>query len=98
MIQHYIPEISTPHHIKLVSYSDCWLFRLWYVRLTVIWNMKLIPKSGETTVFRNEVVVEHPSLIMKVLTKLVLGKMFLEKHNKEDTPLFAKNMFEKFSD
>jgi hypothetical protein len=96
MVQHYILEISTPNHIKLVSNSDCWLFRLWYVQLRVTWDMKLISK-GENSVFRNEVIVEHPSLIMKVLTKLVLGQIFLKKHNKEETPLFAKNILEKQS-
>jgi hypothetical protein len=96
MVQHYIPEISTPHHIQLVSHSDCWLFRLWYVQIKVTWDIKLVSQSDQTAVFQNEVVVEHPSLVMNVLTKLVLGQLFLERHNKEETPLFAKNLFSKF--
>jgi len=95
-VQHYIPEILTPHHIKMVSDSDCWIYKLWHVKLKVIWNIKLTPKSDGTTIFRNEVVLEHPSSIMKLLIKLSFGQMFLERHNIEETPLFAKNMFEKY--
>jgi hypothetical protein len=95
-IQHYIPEISTPHHIKMVSNSDCWLFKLWYVQFKVIWNIMLIPKSDGTTILRNEVEIEHPRLVLKILVKLGFGQMFLKRHNAEETPLFAKNMFEKF--
>lgn len=96
LVQHYIPEVSTPHHIKMVSDSDCWIYKLWHVKLRVIWNIKLISKSDDTTIFRNEVDIEHPNLILKLLMKLSFGQMFLDKHNAEETPLFAKNMFDKF--
>jgi len=45
---------------------------------------------------RNEVEIEHPRLVLKILVKLGFGQMFLKRHNAEETPLFAKNMFEKF--
>lgn len=94
MIQHYIPEIAKAEHLKLVSQSDCWLFRLWYVRFKVTWEMKLLPTSETTCLFQNAVVVEHKSVIMKVLTALVLGSVFLKKHNAEETPRFADNLVE----
>jgi hypothetical protein len=94
MIQHYIPEIALPEHLKLVSQSDCWLFHLWYVRLKVTWDIKLLPTSDTTCLFQNTVVVEHDSVIMKVLTALVLGSVFLKKHNAEETPRFALNLVE----
>ncbi len=79
MIQHYVPEISLENQLKLVSHSDCWLFHLWYVRLKVTWEMKVLPTSATKCLFQNTVVVEHDRLIMKMLTALFFGGMFLRK-------------------
>ena len=92
MIQHYIPEIALADHLRLVSQSDCWLFHVWRVRLKVTWDMKLVPTSETTCLFQNIVIVEHASLIMKVLVTLVLGSIFLKKHNAEETPRFAQSL------
>jgi hypothetical protein len=94
MIQHYIPKISMADHLKLVSQSDCWIFHVWYVRLKITWELKLIPTSETTCLFQNVVVVEHNWLIMKVLMALGFGSMFLKKHNAEETPHFAQSLIE----
>ncbi len=92
MIQHYVPEIALPNQLKLVSRSDFWLFKVWFVRPKVTWDLKLLPTSKKTCLFQNTVVVEHDSFIMKVLTALVLGSMFLKRHNAEETPRFAQTL------
>jgi len=37
--------------------------------------------------------VEHPHFIMKILSALALGGFFVRKHNEEETPLFAENLY-----
>jgi hypothetical protein len=32
---------------------------------------------------------------MKILSALALGGYFVRKHNEEETPLFAKNLYER---
>jgi len=97
LVQHYVPEISKPDHMKLVSQTDLWLFRVWYVQVKVTWDIKLLPTSKTTCDFQNTVLVEHKSVIMKILTILALGPLFLKMHNTEETPLFAENLAERTS-
>jgi hypothetical protein len=92
MIQHYRPEVVRADHLKLVSQSDCWLFHVWYVRLEITWELKIVPISKTTCLLQNSVVAEHASLIMKLLVRIVLGSMFLKKHNADETPRFAESL------
>lgn len=92
LVQHYVPEIAEADHLKLVSQTDLWLFRVWYVRVKVTWELRLAPTSETTCEFQNSVMVEHKSIIMKILSALALGGVFLKLHNREETPLFAENL------
>lgn len=92
LIQHYVPEIAVADHVKLVSQTDLWLFRVWYVQVNVTWDIRLVSTSESTCEFQNSVVVEHKSIIMKILSALALGGFFLKRHNREETPLFAENL------
>jgi len=97
LVQHYVPEIAEADHLKLVSQTDLWLFRVWYVGVKVTWDLKLVPTSETTCEFQNSVVVEHKSIVMKVLTALALGGVFLKRHNEEETPLFAESLAQRAS-
>lgn len=97
LIQHYVPEIAEADHLKLVSQTDLWLFRVWYVCVKVTWELRLIPTSDTTCELQNSVVVEHKSIIMKILSALALGGIFLRLHNIEETPLFAENLAQRAS-
>ena len=63
--------------------------------MKVTWEMRLISVSENECKFQNTVLVEHPNFIMKILSALALGVYFVRKHNEEETPLFAKNLYER---
>ena len=63
--------------------------------MKVTWEMRLISVSENECKFQNTVLVEHPNFFMKILSALALGGYFVRKHNEEETPLFAKNLYER---
>ena len=95
LVQHYVAEVKQPDYVKMVSLSDLWLMKLVHVVVKVTWEMRLIAVSESECKFQNTVLVEHPHFIMKVLSALALGGFFVRKHNEEETPLFAQNLYEK---
>ena len=69
--------------------------KLVHVVVKVTWEMRLISVSENECKFQNTVLVEHPNFIMKILSALALGGYFVRKHNEEETPLFAQNLYER---
>ena len=88
-------EVKEPDYVKMVSMSDLWMLKLIHVVVKVTWEMRLISVSENECKFQNTVLVEHPNFIMKIITTLGLGGYFVRKHNEEETPLFAKNLYER---
>ena len=95
LVQHYVAEVKQPDYVKMVSFSDLWLMKLVHVVVKVTWEMRLIAVSESECKFQNTVLVEHPHFIMKILSALALGGFFVRKHNEEETPLFAQNLYER---
>ena len=95
LVQHYVAEVKEPDYVKMVSMSDLWLMKLVHVVVKVTWEMRLISVSENECKFQNTVLVEHPNFIMKILSALALGGYFVRKHNEEETPLFAQNLYER---
>ena len=95
LVQHYVAEVKQPDYVKMVSFSDLWLMKLVHVVVKVTWEMRLISVSESECKFQNTVLVEHPHFIMKVLSAVALGGFFVRKHNEEETPLFAQNLYER---
>ena len=95
LVQHYVAEVKEPDYVKMVSLSDLWLMQLIHVVVKVTWEMRLISVSDNACKFQNTVLVEHPNFIMKILSALALGGYFVRKHNEEETPLFAQNLYER---
>ena len=95
LVQHYVAEVKQPDYVKMVSFSDLWLMKLVHVVVKVTWEMRLISVSESECKFQNTVLVEHPHFIMKILSALALGGFFVRKHNEEETPLFAQNLYER---
>ena len=98
LVQHYVAEVKEPDYVKMVSMSDLWLMKLVHVVVKVTWEMRLISVSDSECKFQNTVLVEHPNFIMKILSALALGGYFVKKHNEEETPLFAQNLYERTFD
>lgn len=92
-VQHYLEEVSESNHLKLVSErTDAWLFHLFHIHPRVTWEMRLVPTSDDSCIFRCTVSVEHPSLFMKAASLLTLFQFFVERHDHEETKLFAENL------
>ena len=95
LVQHYVAEVKESDYIKMVSFSDLWLMKLVHVVVKVTWEMRLISVSDNECKFQNTVLVEHPNFIMKIMSALALGGFFVRKHNEEETPLFAENLYKR---
>ena len=59
------------------------------------WHILSPPCRDEECKFQNTVLVEHPNFIMRILSALALGGYFVRKHNEEETPLFAQNLYKR---
>jgi hypothetical protein len=95
LVQHYEPELLEPHHIRMVSpASDMWIFRLIPARVRVIWEITLVPQSATACTFRDHIRVEHGSRLIWLLSKLALVNRVVQRHDNEETPLFAANCVE----
>ena len=95
LVQHYVAEVKQPDYVKMVSQSDLWMLKLIHVIVKVTWEMRLISVSENECKFQNTVLVEHPNFIMKIITTLGLAGYFVRKHNEEETPLFAQNLYKR---
>lgn len=96
LVQHYEPELLSPHHIRMVSpASNMWIFRLFPARVRVIWEITLIEKSPSACTFRDHIRVEHRSPLIAVLSKLALINRVVQQHDDEETPKFAANCLER---
>ena len=95
LVQHYVAEVKQPDYVKMVSQSDLWMLKLIHVVVKVTWEMRLISVSENECKFQNTVLVEHPNFIMKIITTLGLAGYFVRKHNEEETPLFAQNLYKR---
>ena len=95
LVQHYVAEVKEPDHVKMVSLSDVYITSFIHVVVKVTWEMRLISISDNECKFQNTVLVEHPNFIMKILSALALTGYFVRKHNEEETPLFAENLYKR---
>ena len=92
-VQHYVEEVSEPDHVKLVSRrSDAWLFHVLHIHPSVTWDMRLIPASADSCIFRCSVSVEHPSVFIKAAAFLTLFPYFVKRHDDEEAKLFAESL------
>jgi hypothetical protein len=92
-VQHYVEEISGRDHVKLVSErSDVWIFHFFHIHPRITWEMKLIPTSDQSCIFRDKVSIEHSSIFIKIASVLFMVPFFVRRHDEEETKLFAANL------
>lgn len=92
LVQHYEPEVLTPHHVRMVSHaSNMWIFRLFPARVRVTWEITLHPRDGRSCTFRDHIRVEHGSRVLWLLSRLALVQRIVQRHDDEETPHFAAN-------
>ena len=95
LVQHYVAEVKEPDYVKMVSLTDLYLAPFISFVIKVTWEMRLIAVSDNECKFQNTVLVEHPNFIMKIFSALALTGYFVRKHNEEETPLFAQNLYKR---
>lgn len=92
-VQHYVEEISSKNHIRLVSErSDIWIFHIIHIHPRVTWEMKLIPISDIECIFQHKVSIEHPSVFVKIASILCFVPLFVRSHDNEEARLFAASL------
>ena len=99
MVQHYIEEIGTPGHLRLVSDSDVFT-PTGRVKIGVIWDLSVKKIDDNSCEFTNMVHSSATSELMDFLGKQGIPwevfkaarKPISEAHNRQETPLFAKSI------
>lgn len=100
LVQHYVEDISEKEHCRVNSISDSFS-SLGRTKLGVTWELKIKKLTDNITELSNRVIVlsteDFISLLKKVnITDLEPVKNNMAQnagaHNKEETPLFAKDI------
>ncbi|KAF2326556.1 hypothetical protein [Flavobacterium ginsenosidimutans] len=103
LIQHYIEDISKREHCAVNSISDS-LSPLGHTTLIIKWELKVKKLSDSSCELSNHVVISLTDHFTQLLAAAGVSdlepirismKDNLEAHNKEETPLFAKNIQKK---
>lgn len=96
LIQHYVGEITTAHHLRLVSETDSFT-PLGRTRIGVIWELTVTADGADRCVFTNRVAVlptaDYAELLRQHAISLddaaTAGQPALDRHNSVETPLYA---------
>lgn len=100
LIQHYVEEIGERNHCCVNSVSDS-LSPAGRTTLGIKWELKIEKISGSSCEFSNHVVISLTEDFREFIRKsnitdpepVRLGMLYnLTAHNKEETPLFAKDI------
>jgi hypothetical protein len=99
MVQHYVEEISEPHHLRLVSNSDVFT-PTGRIKVGVIWDLSVKKVDSETCEFTNIVHSSFTPELLDLLAKQGIPlevfqaarKPVSEAHNRQETPLYAKSI------
>lgn len=99
LIQHYVGDVVTRHHCRLVSESDNFT-PVGRTKVGVIWELTVIGNGENECTFTNRVVVlstdDYLSFLVTHGIPLDLataeGQAALEHHNTLETPLYAKSI------
>lgn len=103
MIQHYVEEIGARDHCRVRSVSDSFS-AMGQTKLGVVWELRVKKLTDESCEFSNRVTIlmtkEFAALLkdanipdLDALNASISDNV--EAHNKQETPLFAKNIEQK---
>jgi hypothetical protein len=99
LVQHYVGDIVSRHHCRLVSESDNFT-PVGRTKLGVIWELTVTAHGQGECVFTNRVVVLSTSDYLAFLDEhrialdqaVAEGQAALERHNNLETPRYAKSI------
>lgn len=96
MVQHYKEDITTKNHLRFISEKSDIFSGKSHMAMKVIWDMK-IEESSDGIIFTNEVETASDNKLFSKIARLMGHQKMLDTHNKEEAPLFARSLEEKFS-
>ncbi|MFG2883239.1 hypothetical protein ACGFYV_13210 [Streptomyces sp. NPDC048297] len=99
MVQHYVGEITEPHHCRLVSLSDLFTPYGRY-NAQVIWDLSVTAVDADRCRFTNSVTAHPADNYLAALEEhgvafedaVKLSRPAGEDHNRRETPLFAASI------
>ncbi len=99
LIQHYVGNVVSPEHCRLVSESDSFT-PVGRTSLGVIWELTVTDTGENKCVLTNRVVVLSTPAYESFLAEHGIahdpaaaeGQAALERHNRVETPLYAKSI------
>lgn len=99
LVQHYIGEVVSRHHCRLVSDSDSFT-AVGRTKLGVVWELTVAADGTNGCVFTNRVLVSSTDDYVSFLAEhgitveqaIAVGQPALESHNHLETPLYAKSI------
>lgn len=98
-IHHYVPEIATPHHCRMVSTSDA-LTSSGRTRVQVIWTLSVKPVDGGQCEYAQSVVIHPTQAYLAFIAQQGLNFFHAarasqddaEDHYRRETPLIAESI------
>ena len=95
ILHHYVPVVSRNNYLNLVSEKTSVISgRPMDVRVT--WELSVTPVSSASSKLTCHVTASTDNKIVAWLGKL-LGSQASDQHNREESPLFARDMERKFA-
>jgi hypothetical protein len=95
LVQHYLAEDSSPHRITMRSRNTrAYVLHTLPATIEVVWWLEVEPRDSTSSLFRCTVEANIAPLLNLAAT-LVLLPLFLRRHVREETPLFAADITRK---
>lgn len=100
LIQHYVEDIAEPHHVRVNSVSDLFTDG-GATQLAITWELTVTPVDDATSELANRVIVRSTPSFLEMLKQAGISDIdgviaqftaATEAHNREETPLFARDM------
>jgi len=99
MVQHYLEEVSEPHHLRLVSCSDVFT-PTGRTKLDITWDLSVVKIDDSSCEFTNMVRSAATPELIELLTRQGIPvdvfanarKPNSAGHNRQETPMFAKSI------
>ena len=100
MVQHYVGEVTDPHHCRMVSISDLFSPLLGRTALHVVWDLSVQPLDEHSCEYVNHVTATATDEFLATLNEhgisleqaAAADQEASSAHNKKETPLYAKSI------
>ena len=100
MVQHYVAEVATPGHCRMVSVSDLFSPLLGRTTLQVVWDLSVQPLDDDSCEYINHVIATATDEFLATINDhgitleqaAAADQEASSAHNEKETPLYAKSI------